>query len=248
MKIDELKLQLLRGDLSDETITAFKKALNRYSKEKRCAYAYTVAAQMLKRHKAYDLSLSLLQTALAEYAETSIDIMRCHWHMAAVYDAQENFTRAHEAYLDAFSALEEEDWPYYETALGNELMRTELHRSGFCYTPDLVHYHMLATSGGKPFDYYFPRNAFYRSLAEIILYCEEKRYVDAEYALINASGAVYGGQGDTIHEMILQRTYPEKMIIPKSALDFLKRCFAVYAQHRHDDEDFEPDDLDEKQA
>ena len=228
LKIDELKLQILHGDLSGYTIAEFIKALSRYNKEKRCRYAYTVAAEIAKRHQNYALAAAMLQTALNEYAETAIDRMRCYWHLAHILDVQENYQAAHKTYLSAFSELSEEDWNDYECSLGNELMRTELHRNNFTYTPDLAHYYSLATRE-RTFDYYLPRKAFYRSLAEIVIYAKEGNNVLLKSAIINAAGALMGSkQSENLHEIVSRRAMPQKFEISPSANQFLDECTATY--------------------
>ena len=184
MKIADIETKIERGDCSEEAIELFKTALKRVPKANRCQHCYTTAVAMPPR--CYKQAIAMIQYGLDEHCGSWVDRMRSHDNMAIILENHGDYVGALKSYQDALSSIEPDKQCSYNSEYAAHMMRAEMHITGFKYSEDLFNYYSIAIQADS-FSQAFQKKAFYRSIAEIIIFREQGDLTNAKRAFKTAN-------------------------------------------------------------
>ena len=164
MKFNTLKSTLIRGNVTEKTLSEFKEECEKLSKSDCCQQLYTVAVQMKPAH--YNQALELIDYAIP-MCEGWVELMRCHHNKGAIYEGAENWFDAMREYKKSYEIIPDDIKPKYISGSSMHLLRAEMHCSNFEYTDDLKKYYDSAKSNGV--NEIVLTNLFYLRVAELII-------------------------------------------------------------------------------
>ncbi len=137
MKLDEVKSLILQNGLTDELLTQFIRSLQRvHSNYNRCQHCYTFGVE-LKDTDPHG-GIRLIKLGLENYAQTDHDRYRSWYNLGLLQESMKDHTAAKESYLLAVAADPRNQNLYLD------LLRNELHLTGFRHSTDAEHFGMEA--------------------------------------------------------------------------------------------------------
>lgn len=218
MKITEIEEILISGEYTAAEVELFKSALERVPAGNRCQHCYIVAAAMKRSN--YKDALSLIEYGL-QFCDSATDRMRAYHNTALISEDIKDFENARDNYIKAVNAIcEGKDCAYlYEYAF--HLMRVEMHISRFCYTEDLKKYYTLAVKADG-FSRAFIKNSFYETVAELIIFMNEKNYSDAKNAYKRACQMTSLQYKGPLTALLKKHRFEESAGATEEVLQFLK--------------------------
>lgn len=220
MKIAEIEARIERGDCSEEILALFKMALKRVPKANRCQHCYTTAATMSPQF--YTKAIALIQYGLSEYGGDWFDRMRSHHNMAIILENSEDYVGAQNAYREALGSVPPDKLAAYEPEYAAHMMRTEMHIHNFAYTDDLFKYYTLAIQADE-FSQAFQMKAFYRLVAEIIIFSKQGNLKNTRKAFETANEMLHPRHMGPLTYLLKRKGFVETTGATKEAIAFLKR-------------------------
>ena len=103
------------------------------------------------------------------------------------------------------------------------MMRAEMHITGFKYSEDLFNYYSIAIQADS-FSQAFLKKAFYRSIAEIIIFREQGDLTNAKKALKTANEMLHPNYIGPLTQLLKRKGFIETTGATKEAMAFLKRA------------------------
>lgn len=220
VKISQIEAVLCRGDITDENISAFKTALRRVPKAARCQHCYTTAVSFPKEE--WEAAVALIRYGLETCECCWVDRMRAYSNMADVYERSGDYAGALEAYQNALDAVEDTVHEDYAPSLAADMLRVELHLSGFVYTDRLRQYYDLAIQEDD-FEASFKHRVFYRAVAEMLIFSHEGKRAEAEAAYSRAKEVLSPSHLGPVTAILMRHRYLDHARATKEAVWFLKR-------------------------
>ena len=220
MKIAEIEQKMIEGDCSEEMLELFKQAIRRVPKANRCQHCYTTAVAMKPRfHKQ---AIALMEYGLEQYGDSWFDRMRSYHNIAIVFEQNSNYREALSSYRNALLSIDKSNQGSYEAEYAFHMMRMEMHIADFNYTDDLQNYYNIAVQASE-FSQAFLKKAFYRYIAEIIIFTKQENINDARNAYYAATELLQPNHVGPITLLLKRKGYSETAGATKEALDFLKK-------------------------
>ena len=220
MKIAEIEKRLTESDCSEETIELFKQALRRVPKANRCQHCYTTAVAM--KPKFHKQAIALMEYGLEQYGDSWFDRMRSYHNIAIVFEQNSNYHEALSSYRNALLSIDKNIRDSYESEYAFHMMRMEMHIADFNYTDDLQKYYDIAIQDNE-FSQAFQKKAFYRYIAEIIIFSKQGKPNDAINAYYAATEMLQPNYIGPLTLLLKRKGYSETAGATKEALHFLKR-------------------------
>ncbi len=218
MKFNTLKSTLIRGNVTEKTLTEFKAECEKLSESDCCQQLYTTAVQMKPEH--YRQALELIDDAMP-LCEGWADLMRCHHNKGAIYEGAENWFDALREYKKSFDVIPDDIKPKYVSGPAMHLLRTEMHCNNFEYTGDLQKYYNDASSDGA--NTTVLTNLFYLRIAELIISTHNGDQPAAAKAYAEAK-AILNPEFDGIYARIKAKTvYADAVGASYAAKRYLKK-------------------------
>lgn len=218
MKISEIEEILINGEYPDSSIELFKTALKRVPAGNRCQHCYATAAAM--KRSDYKDALFLIEYGL-QFCESPTDRMRAYHNAAMIYENIKNFENARNNYINAMNAIcaGKESEYLYEYAI--HLMRVEMHSSRFSFTEELKKYYTLAVRADG-FSRALMKNSFYETVAELIIFMNDKNYVAAKIAYERACELSTTQYKGPLTALLKRHRFEETAGVTEEAAQFLK--------------------------
>lgn len=220
MKIADIETKIERGNCSEEAIELFKTALKRVPKVYRCQHCYTTAAAMPPR--CYKQAIAMIQYGLDEHCGSWVDRMRSHHNMAIILESHGDYVGALKSYQDALSSIEPDKQCSYNPEYAAHMMRAEMHITDFKYSEDLFNYYSIAIQADS-FSQAFQRKAFYRSIAEIIIFRKQGDLASAKRAFETANEMLHPNYIGPLTQLLKRKGFIETTGATKGAMAFLRR-------------------------
>ncbi len=220
MKIAEIEEILIKGDCSEEMIELFKAALRRVPKASRCQHCYTTAVAM--KPKFHKQAIALMEYGLEQYGDSWVDRMRSYHNIAIVFEQNSNYHEALSSYRNALLAIDKNNRDSYEAEYAFHMMRMEMHIADFDYTDDLQKYYNIAVQASE-FSQAFQKKAFYRYIAEIIIFSKQGKPNDAINVYHAATEMLNPNYVGPLTRLLKSKGYSETVGATKEALNFLKK-------------------------
>lgn len=220
MKIAEIEAKIERGDCSEETLELFKAALKRVPKANRCQHCYTTAVAMPPRF--YAQAISLIQYGLSEYCDSWLDRMRSHHNIAIISENNGDYGCAQKSYREALDSVAPDKRTSYEPEYAAHMMRAEMHINHFTYTDDLFNYYTLAIQADE-FSQAFQKKAFYRLVAEIIIFRKQGNQANARKAFETANEMLHPHYIGPLTQLLKSKGFTETTGATKEAISFLRK-------------------------
>ena len=220
MKIAEIEKRLTESDCSEETIELFKQALRRVPKANRCQHCYTTAVAM--KPKFHKQAIALMEYGLEQYGDSWVDRMRSYHNIAIVFEQNGNYGEALSSYRNALLAIDKNNRDSYEAECAFHMMRMEMHIADFNYTDDLQKYYDIAIQDNK-FSQAFQKKAFYRHIAEIIIFTKLEELNGARNAYYAATEMLQPNYIGPLSLLLKRKGYSETAGATKETLNFLKK-------------------------
>ena len=220
MKIAEIEKKLTESDCSEEMIELFKQALRRVPKTNRCQHCYTTAVAM--KPKFHKQAIALMEYGLEQYGDSWVDRMRSYHNIAIVFEQNSNYHEALSSYRNALLAIDKNNRDSYEAEYAFHMMRMEMHVADFNYTDDLQKYYDIAIQDSE-FSQAFQKKAFYRHIAEIIIFTKLEELNGARNAYYAATEMLQPNYVGPLTLLLKRKGYSETAGATKEALHFLKR-------------------------
>ena len=220
MKIAEIEKRLTESDCSEETIELFKQALRRVPKANRCQHCYTTAVAM--KPKFHKQAIALMEYGLEQYGDSWVDRMRSYHNIAIVFEQNGNYGEALASYRNALLSIDKNVRDSYEAEYAFHLMRMEMHVADFNYTDDLQKYYDIAIQDSE-FSQAFQKTAFYRYIAEIIIFSKQGKPNDAITVYYAATEMLNPNYAGPLTRLLKSKGYSETVGATKEALNFLKK-------------------------
>lgn len=220
MKIADIEARIERGNCSEETIELFKIALKRVPKSNRCQHCYTTAATMPPRF--YKQAIAIIKYGLDEHCVSWVDRMRSHHNMAIILESHGDYVGALKSYNDALSSIEQDRQSSYNSEYAAHMMRAEMHITDFKYSEDLFNYYSIAIQADS-FSQAFQKKAFYRSIAEIIIFSKQGDFESAKRAFETANEMLHPNYKGPLTQLLKRKGVNETTGATKEAMAFLKR-------------------------
>ncbi len=199
MKFNTLKSTLIRGNVTEQTLSGFKEECEKLSRFDCCQQLYTTAVQMKPAH--YIQALELIDYAMP-LCEDWAELMRCHHNKGAIYEGAEDWFDAMREYKKSFEVIPEDIKPKYTDGVTMHLLRAEMHCNNFEYTEDLQKYY---ESAAKAVNEIILNNLFYLRVAELIISTHNGDEPAAAKAFSEAK-AILHPQFDGIYARIKAKT------------------------------------------
>lgn len=220
MKIAEIEKRLTESDCSEETIELFKQALRRVPKANRCQHCYTTAVAM--KPKFHKQAIALMEYGLDQYGDSWFDRMRSYHNIAIVFEQNGNYGEALSSYRNALLSIDKNIRDSYESEYAFHMMRMEMHIADFNYTDDLQKYYDIAIQDNE-FSQAFQKKAFYRYIAEIIIFSKQGKPNDAINAYYAATEMLQPNYVGPLTLLLKRKGYLETPGATKETLNFLKK-------------------------
>ena len=220
MKIADIEAKIERGDCSEETIELFKMALKRVPKANRCEHCYTTAAAMPPR--CYKQAIAMIQYGLDAHYASWFDRMRSHHNMAIILESHGDYVGALKSYQDALSSIESDKQKSYNSEYAAHMMRVEMHIIDFKYSEDLFNYYSIAIQADS-FSQAFQKKAFYRSIAEIIIFSKQGDLASAKKAFETANEMLHPNYIGPLTQLLKRKGFIETTGATREAMAFLRR-------------------------
>ena len=220
MKIAEIEESLIKGDCSEEMIELFKQALRRVPKTNRCQHCYTTAVAM--KPKFHKQAIALMEYGLEQYGDSWVDRMRSYHNIAIVFEQNGKYREALSSYRNALLSIDKNIRDSYEAEYAFHMMRMEMHVADFNYTDDLQKYYDIAIQDSE-FSQAFQKKAFYRHIAEIIIYTKLEELNGAKNAYYAATEMLQPNYVGPLTLLLKRKGYSETAGATKESLHFLKR-------------------------
>ena len=217
MKIADIETKIERGDCSEEAIELFKTALKRVPKAYRCQHCYTTAAAIPPR--CYKQAIAMIQYGLDEHCGSWVDRMRSHDNMAIILENHGDYVGALKSYQDALVSIESDKQCSYDSEYAAHMMRAELHITDFKYSEDLLSYYNIAIQADS-FSHAFQKKAFYRSVAEIIIFREQGDLTNANKAFETANEMLHPNYIGPLTQLLKRKGFSETTGATKEAMAF----------------------------
>lgn len=225
MKIAEIEQKLIESDYSEEMLELFKQALRRVPKASRCQHCYTTAVAM--KPKFYKQAIALMEYGLEQYGDSWVDRMRSYHNIAIVFEKNNDYREALFSYRNALLSIDKDKRDFYETEYAFHMMRMEMHIADFEYTEDLKKYYDIAVQASE-FSQAFQKNAFYRSVAEIIIFIKQEKTNDVKNAYYAATEMLNPNYVGPLKRLLKSKGYSETAGATKEVLIFLKKVKRSY--------------------
>lgn len=219
MKLAEIEEMLTNGNVTYETLLLFKTALKRSPKTHRCQHCYTTAAGFKPEH--YLQGIELIQYGLDQCCNGWFDKLHAYWNMAILYEKNSNYRLALDAYKQALEAVDDSKQTSYETYLVTEMMRVEMHCSGFNCTDDLMNYYEIAMEADE-FHLSFKKNMLYQAIAEMIIHTAQGNISEAKSAYFKAIEIISPDFHSPLTTLLRRHKYNETSDATKMAMSFLE--------------------------
>ena len=220
MKIAEIEKRLTESGCSEETIELFKQALRRVPKANRCQHCYTTAVAM--KPKFHKQAIALMEYGLEQYGDSWVDRMRSYHNIAIVFEQNGNYGEALASYRNALLSIDKNVRDSYEAEYAFHMMRMEMHFADFDYTDDLQKYYNIAIQDSE-FSQAFQKKAFYRYIAEIIIFSKQGKPNDAINVYYAATEMLNPNYVGPLTRLLKSKGYSETVGATKEALNFLKK-------------------------
>ena len=220
MKISEIEEKMIEGDCSEEMLELFKQAIRRVPKANRCQHCYTTAVAM--KPKFHKQAIALMEYGLEQYGDSWVDRMRSYHNIAIVFEQNSNYHEALSSYRNALLAIDKNNRDSYEAEYAFHMMRMEMHIADFNYTDDLQNYYNIAVQADA-FSQAFLKKAFYRYIADIIIFTKQENINGARNAYYAATELLQPNHVGPITLLLKRKGYLETAGATKEALDFLKK-------------------------
>ena len=225
MKIADIEAQIERGDCSEEAIELFKTALKRVPKANRCQHCYTTAAAMPPH--CYKQAISVIQYGLDEHCGSGVDRMRSHDNMAIILEDHGDYVGALKSYQDALASIEPDRQSSYNSEYAAHMMRAEMHITDFKYSEDLLNYYNIAIQADS-FSQAFPKKAFYRSIAEIIIFRKQGDLTNEKKAFEMANDMLNHNYIGPLTQLLKRKGVIETTGPTKEAIAFLRKTARLF--------------------
>lgn len=219
MKLSEIEQILQQGNITEETISAFKGALKHAPKSSRCQHCYATAAAF-PREK-WKEAISLICYGLDACESSWVDQMRSYCNMATIYEAACDYPNALCAYQNALNAVKKENRRSYVPSLSADMLRAELHCSGFQYTDALYHYYNQSVEQDS-FSKSFTHRQFYEAIAEMLIFTHRGESARANEAYIKAKNILSPSHEGPLKNILMRHKYADSAKATKEAIQFLK--------------------------
>lgn len=228
MKISEIEVKLINGDVSSETIEQYKAALNRVPRTHRCQHCYTTAVSMDDRY--YYQAVALIHYGL-EYCDSWSDRMRAHCNIAIIYEKHKDYSNASCSYMNALDAIpDEHKMPSYLPTYSAHLMRMEMHINNFEYTDNLRKYYALAIQADS-FSRNFMKTAFYEAIAEIIIFKKDGKLSEMKQSFEKANEMLSPKHTGPLTVLLKRKGYTETTGATEETLAFLRVVNKTIPKH-----------------
>ncbi|MBE6697363.1 MAG: hypothetical protein E7581_02460 [Ruminococcaceae bacterium] len=220
MKIAEIEKRLTESDCSEETIELFKQALRHVPKANRCQHCYTTAVAM--KPKFHKQAIALMEYGLEQYGDSWVDRMRSYHNIAIVFEQNGNYGEALASYRNALLSIDKNVRDSYEAEYAFHMMRMEMHFADFDYTDDLQKYYNIAVQDNE-FSQAFQKKAFYRYIAEIIIFTKQEDPDGAKDAYYAATEMLKPNYVGPLTLLLKRKGYSETAGATEETLNFLKK-------------------------
>jgi len=220
LKIAEIEKKLTESDCSEETIELFKQALRRVPKANRCQHCYTTAVAM--KPKFHKQAIALMEYGLEQYGDSWVDRMRSYHNIAIVFEQNGNYGEALASYRNALLSIDKNVRDSYEAEYAFHMMRMEMHFADFDYTDDLQKYYNIAVQDNE-FSQAFQKKAFYRYIAEIIIFTKQEDPDGAKDAYYAATEMLKPNYVGPLTLLLKRKGYSETAGATEETLNFLKK-------------------------
>lgn len=214
MKLREVKSLILQNGLTEDLLEAFLGCMKRVrTNYDRCQHCYTFGAELVDKDLAG--GIRLIQMGLEQYAETDHDRYRSYYNLGLLQEAAKNYTTAKESYLLAFSFSKENTNVYLD------LLRNELHLTGFGFSEDLVHF-AAETSNMAPFARQMPHAEFYLLLGQAVLQQSQQDKDGLSRTKIALGRLLYGNEPTWAARLLRRKHINSGINATEQALVFVK--------------------------
>lgn len=220
MKISDIETKIEHGDCSEETLELFKAALKRVPKSNRCQHCYTTAASMPPRF--YKQAVEMIQYGL-EQCDSWFHRMGSHYNMAIILEKSGDYVGAKKAYENALASVDSAKQSGYDSEFAAHMMRMEMHINDFKCSDALENYYNIAIQANE-FSQSFKRTAFYRLVAEVIIFMERGDLAGARKALKTADNMLRPDFIGPLTPLLKRKGFDEKTGATKEAIAFLRRA------------------------
>ena len=220
LKISEIESKMEQGYFSEQLFAEFQTALKRVPKKLRCQHCYTTA-YYLKDKRPKD-GIRLIQFGLENYESDWVDQMRAHQNLGGIYESCKDYPSAKSAYEQALATVPDDFKNDYLPDLSMDILRAELHCSGFAYSEYLGELYQAVMQADE-FEAEFRSFSFYRAIAELIIAKKNGDLAMQKQAYHAAMLALDGDRVTGMDWLLRRHKYVDDARATKQAIDFLKK-------------------------
>ncbi|MBQ4509510.1 MAG: tetratricopeptide repeat protein [Clostridia bacterium] len=219
MKITEIEEQLELNGFSEDLFSEFKAALRRVPKSSRCQHCYTTACEL----QANDFlgAIKMIEYGLSDCDTDYIDLMRSYLNLGIIYESNEKYIEAKEAYKNALKATQDKSG--YLSSLSMNILRMELHINDFSYTEELSALYndvCEADTFEKEMRYFI----FYGSIAKMIISEHNGDMTSYLCAYNSAVSALDGSAVNAIDKILNKHKFKNEAKATDASIEYLRKA------------------------